>query len=94
MTYWCGCTEVVCAGVEVAKLGFCDMENEGKTPIPGQALCGSLKLVSADELKKAVSRKKEQLQFLENLKMGEFLIVNANTIVATFFAIALKSLLD
>ncbi|XP_023754958.1 uncharacterized protein LOC111903413 [Lactuca sativa] len=38
VTYWCGCSEAICAGVQVAKLGFCDYENEGSGPVSGQAL--------------------------------------------------------
>ncbi|KAI3517788.1 hypothetical protein L2E82_07342 [Cichorium intybus] len=38
VTYWCGCPEAICAGVPVAKLGFCDYENEGSGPVSGQAL--------------------------------------------------------
>ncbi|KAL2317543.1 hypothetical protein Fmac_031419 [Flemingia macrophylla] len=38
VTYWCGCPEAACAGVEVAKLGFCEVGNGGSAPIPGQAL--------------------------------------------------------
>ncbi|KAL8188541.1 hypothetical protein R6Q57_029829 [Mikania cordata] len=29
ITYWCGCPEALCAGVSVAKVGFCDFENGG-----------------------------------------------------------------
>ncbi|PQM41276.1 uncharacterized protein Pyn_13373 [Prunus yedoensis var. nudiflora] len=25
VTYWCGCQEAQCAGVKVAKLGFCEV---------------------------------------------------------------------
>ncbi|KVI04534.1 uncharacterized protein LOC112524888 [Cynara cardunculus var. scolymus] len=38
VTYWCGCSEAICAGVPVAKLGFCDFENGGSGPVSGQAL--------------------------------------------------------
>ncbi|KAL4574717.1 hypothetical protein LXL04_021553 [Taraxacum kok-saghyz] len=38
VTYWCGCPEAICAGVPVAKLGFCDHEQEGSGPVSGQAL--------------------------------------------------------
>ncbi|XP_027333028.1 uncharacterized protein LOC113847899 [Abrus precatorius] len=38
VTYWCGCAEAACAGVEVAKLGFCEVGNGGSASIPGQAL--------------------------------------------------------
>ncbi|KAG5052704.1 hypothetical protein AAZX31_02G207700 [Glycine max] len=38
VTYWCGCAEAACAGVEVAKFGFCEVGNGGSAPIPGQAL--------------------------------------------------------
>ena len=38
VTYWCGCAEAACAGVEVAKLGFCEAGNGGSAAIPGQAL--------------------------------------------------------
>lgn len=34
VTYWCGCADALCAGVKVAKLGFCEVGNGG----PGQAL--------------------------------------------------------
>lgn len=35
VTYWCGCAEAACAGVPVAKLGFCEVGNGGSS---GQAL--------------------------------------------------------
>ncbi|XP_071728912.1 uncharacterized protein [Rutidosis leptorrhynchoides] len=38
VTYWCGCPEARCAGVSVAKLGFCDHENGGSGAVSGQAL--------------------------------------------------------
>ncbi|KAI3819005.1 hypothetical protein L1987_12827 [Smallanthus sonchifolius] len=38
VTYWCGCSEALCAGVPVAKVGFCDFENGGSGPVSGQAL--------------------------------------------------------
>ncbi|KAJ0052537.1 hypothetical protein Pint_00708 [Pistacia integerrima] len=38
VTYWCGCPEALCAGVKVAKLGFCEVGSGGSTPLPGQAL--------------------------------------------------------
>ncbi|CAL0307772.1 unnamed protein product [Lupinus luteus] len=38
VTYWCGCTEAACAGVEVSKLGFCEVGNGGSSSLPGQAL--------------------------------------------------------
>ncbi|KAL8234171.1 hypothetical protein R6Q59_020271 [Mikania micrantha] len=38
ITYWCGCPEALCAGVSVAKVGFCDFENGGSGQVSGQAL--------------------------------------------------------
>ncbi|KAE9605978.1 hypothetical protein Lalb_Chr10g0103031 [Lupinus albus] len=38
VTYWCGCAEAACDGVEVAKLGFCEVGNGGSASLPGQAL--------------------------------------------------------
>ncbi|OIW16533.1 hypothetical protein TanjilG_32204 [Lupinus angustifolius] len=38
VTYWCGCAEAACAGVEVSKLGFCEVGNGGSSSLPGQAL--------------------------------------------------------
>ena len=38
VTYWCGCAEAVCAGAEVAKLGFCEVGSGGSVPLSGQAL--------------------------------------------------------
>ncbi|XP_027337062.1 uncharacterized protein LOC113850696 [Abrus precatorius] len=38
VTYWCGCSEAACAGAQVAKLGFCEVGNEGSAPLSGQAL--------------------------------------------------------
>ncbi|VFQ99262.1 unnamed protein product [Cuscuta campestris] len=38
VTYWCGCADAHCNGVEVARLGFCDVGNGGSGPISGQAL--------------------------------------------------------
>lgn len=38
VTYWCGCAEAACAGVKVAKLGFCEVGNGGSAPLSGQAL--------------------------------------------------------
>ncbi|KAE9615177.1 hypothetical protein Lal_00048102 [Lupinus albus] len=38
VTYWCGCAEAACAGVEVSKLGFCEIGNGGSSSLPGQAL--------------------------------------------------------
>ncbi|GKD04236.1 hypothetical protein Tco_1179210 [Tanacetum coccineum] len=29
VTYWCGCSEAICAGVDVAKAGFCETGNGG-----------------------------------------------------------------
>lgn len=37
VTYWCGCAEAVCAGTRVAKIGFCEFENEPAL-LSGQAL--------------------------------------------------------
>ncbi|TXG71135.1 hypothetical protein EZV62_006070 [Acer yangbiense] len=31
VTYWCGCTEALCAGAKVAKTGFCEVGNNGGT---------------------------------------------------------------
>ncbi|XP_041014980.1 uncharacterized protein LOC121257806 [Juglans microcarpa x Juglans regia] len=38
VTYWCGCHEALCAGVKVAKFGFCEVGNGGPGPLSGQAL--------------------------------------------------------
>ncbi|XP_047169454.1 uncharacterized protein LOC124837998 [Vigna umbellata] len=38
VTYWCGCAEAACAGVEVERMGHCVEGNGGSAPIPGQAL--------------------------------------------------------
>lgn len=38
VTYWCGCAEAACAGVRVAKLGFCEVGNGGHGLVSGQAL--------------------------------------------------------
>ncbi|GMY07683.1 hypothetical protein FCV25MIE_02922 [Fagus crenata] len=37
VTYWCGCADALCAGVKVAKLGFCEVGNGGPGPLSGQA---------------------------------------------------------
>lgn len=37
-TYWCGCADARCAGVRVAKLGFCEVGNGGSAPVSGQVL--------------------------------------------------------
>ncbi|KAH9300497.1 hypothetical protein KI387_012080, partial [Taxus chinensis] len=37
ITYWCGCAEAHCAGVEVAKIGFCEVGNGGSGLLSGQA---------------------------------------------------------
>ncbi|KAL5581685.1 hypothetical protein UlMin_014127 [Ulmus minor] len=38
VTYWCGCADARCAGVKVAKLGFCEVGNGGSAPLSAQAL--------------------------------------------------------
>eukprot|EP00252_Welwitschia_mirabilis_P017250 TRINITY_DN38239_c0_g1_i2.p1 TRINITY_DN38239_c0_g1~~TRINITY_DN38239_c0_g1_i2.p1 ORF type:complete len:137 (+),score=3.83 TRINITY_DN38239_c0_g1_i2:156-566(+) len=38
VTYWCGCADAHCAGVRVAKTGFCEIGNGGNGPLSGQAL--------------------------------------------------------
>ncbi|KAI6697700.1 hypothetical protein NL676_017819 [Syzygium grande] len=38
VTYWCGCADAACAGVGVAKLGYCEVGNGGSGPLSGQAL--------------------------------------------------------
>ncbi|XVF51123.1 hypothetical protein PTKIN_Ptkin04bG0159400 [Pterospermum kingtungense] len=39
VTYWCGCADAHCAGVKVAKIGFCEVGNNGgHGSLPGQAL--------------------------------------------------------
>ncbi|KAL5719269.1 hypothetical protein ACHQM5_012072 [Ranunculus cassubicifolius] len=38
VTYWCGCADAQCAGVPVAKLGFCEVGDGGNGPVSGQAL--------------------------------------------------------
>lgn len=38
VTYWCGCPEAACAGVQVAKRGFCEVPHAGAGPVSGQAL--------------------------------------------------------
>ncbi|KAJ6818697.1 serine-type endopeptidase inhibitor precursor [Iris pallida] len=37
VTYWCGCIEAACAGVAVAKLGFCQVGSGGTGLVSGQA---------------------------------------------------------
>ncbi|XP_030539633.1 uncharacterized protein LOC115747566 [Rhodamnia argentea] len=37
-TYRCGCADAVCSGVEVTKLGYCEVGSGGPGPLPGQAL--------------------------------------------------------
>ncbi|XP_024182595.1 uncharacterized protein LOC112187871 [Rosa chinensis] len=32
VTYWCGCPDAQCAGVKVAKLGFCEVGSAGSAP--------------------------------------------------------------
>ncbi|XP_050383657.1 uncharacterized protein LOC126800346 [Argentina anserina] len=32
VTYWCGCPEAQCAGVRVAKLGYCEVGSGGSAP--------------------------------------------------------------
>ncbi|KAK9924412.1 hypothetical protein M0R45_032779 [Rubus argutus] len=32
VTYWCGCPDAQCAGVKVAKLGFCEVGSGGSAP--------------------------------------------------------------
>ncbi|KAL7213970.1 hypothetical protein ACSBR1_026405 [Camellia fascicularis] len=38
VTYWCGCSDALCAGTRVAKLGFCEVGNGGSGSLSGQAL--------------------------------------------------------
>ncbi|XP_022738552.1 uncharacterized protein LOC111291191 [Durio zibethinus] len=39
VTYWCGCADAHCAGAKVAKIGFCEVGNNGGNgSFPGQAL--------------------------------------------------------
>ncbi|KAJ0045683.1 hypothetical protein Pint_05457 [Pistacia integerrima] len=39
VTYWCGCEEAKCAGAQVAKMGFCEVGNNGGTAsLSAQAL--------------------------------------------------------
>ncbi|KAJ4727979.1 serine protease inhibitor, Kazal-type family protein [Melia azedarach] len=38
VTYWCGCPDATCAGVKVAKTGFCEVGSGGSASLPGQAL--------------------------------------------------------
>ncbi|PWA94359.1 hypothetical protein CTI12_AA060770 [Artemisia annua] len=38
VTYWCGCSEAICAGVDVAKAGFCEFGDGGSGAGSGQAL--------------------------------------------------------
>ncbi|KAH7543694.1 hypothetical protein ACOSP7_031628 [Xanthoceras sorbifolium] len=39
VTYWCGCAEALCAGAKVAKVGFCEVGNNGGTgSVSAQAL--------------------------------------------------------
>ncbi|XP_068635887.1 uncharacterized protein [Aristolochia californica] len=38
VTYWCGCADAMCAGMRVAKMGFCEVGNGGSAPVSGQAL--------------------------------------------------------
>ncbi|KAK8970593.1 hypothetical protein KSP40_PGU012776 [Platanthera guangdongensis] len=37
VTYWCGCPEAACAGVRVAKSGYCEVGNSGSGLVSGQA---------------------------------------------------------
>ncbi|KAI0499890.1 hypothetical protein KFK09_018098 [Dendrobium nobile] len=37
VTYWCGCPEAACAGVRVAKSGYCEVGNSGNGLLSGQA---------------------------------------------------------
>ncbi|XP_073009062.1 uncharacterized protein [Typha latifolia] len=37
VTYWCGCPDAACAGVRVAKKGFCQVGNGGTGVVSGQA---------------------------------------------------------
>nr|GMC68329.1 serine protease inhibitor, Kazal-type family protein [Ipomoea batatas] len=46
VTYWCGCADAHCNGVQVDKLGFCDVGNGGSGPVSGQALLLALLKVS------------------------------------------------
>ncbi|KAJ7957901.1 serine protease inhibitor, Kazal-type family protein [Quillaja saponaria] len=38
VTYWCGCADALCAGIRVAKLGFCEVGNGVSVPLSAQAL--------------------------------------------------------
>ena len=38
VTYWCGCADAVCAGAQVAKLGFCEVGKGDNVTISDQAL--------------------------------------------------------
>ncbi|KAF7830819.1 uncharacterized protein G2W53_013152 [Senna tora] len=38
VTYWCGCAEAACAGIKVAKSGFCEVGSGSSVSLPGQAL--------------------------------------------------------
>eukprot|EP01018_Ginkgo_biloba_P015275 Gb_41649 [translate_table: standard] len=38
VTYWCGCVDAQCAGIEVAKVGFCEVGNGGNGVLSRQAL--------------------------------------------------------
>ncbi|KAM2538349.1 hypothetical protein TB2_023800 [Malus domestica] len=38
VTYWCGCQDAQCAGVKVAKIGFCEVGSGGSAPHSAQAL--------------------------------------------------------
>ncbi|KAK9207120.1 hypothetical protein WN943_017405 [Citrus x changshan-huyou] len=38
VTYWCGCPNALCAGVKVAKLGFCEVGSGGSAPLPDSAI--------------------------------------------------------
>ncbi|GAV59319.1 hypothetical protein CFOL_v3_02850 [Cephalotus follicularis] len=39
VTYWCGCPDAACAGVEVAKSGYCEIGSNGvAASLPRQAL--------------------------------------------------------
>lgn len=38
VTYWCGCADAVCAGVKVARSGFCEVGSGSSVSLPGQAL--------------------------------------------------------
>ncbi|KAK1366372.1 Serine-type endopeptidase inhibitor [Heracleum sosnowskyi] len=38
VTYWCGCSDALCAGTKVLKRGFCEVPDGINGSVPGEAL--------------------------------------------------------